>query len=275
MGRQESLERLRRAVRGNDEDIDLAGTALLLAGLERNENCLDKYHAYLGELVADIKAQTTAVSDLAARIASLRKVIFDDHGFSGDNTTYDDFQNANLMNVIDRRRGIPVSLGIICIHASRGQGWDTDGINFPSHFLISLQVSGERAFVDPFNKVQRLTEDDLRQRLKNVSERKRWVDFSDYHGMENKTILLRLQNNIRSRAQQAGDFHRARRVVESMSILTDNAAVFRLELATLKAKTGELRSARQEVEALLDDPLAADIHEQAWLILNQLKSRLH
>ncbi|GIS90736.1 MAG: hypothetical protein CM1200mP20_07770 [Pseudomonadota bacterium] len=74
------------------------------------------------------------------------------------------------MSVIDRRRGIPVSLGIICIHVARSQGWETDGINFPSHFLIGLRVAGERSLVDPFNKVQILTNADIKQRLNNVSE---------------------------------------------------------------------------------------------------------
>ena len=274
MARQALLEQLRQAVRGRDEDIDLAGTALLLAGLEKIDSCLDKYHAHLAELTAKTHAHATSATDLAARVASLKKVIFDDHGYSGDSTTYDDLENANLMSVIDRRRGIPVSLGIICIHVARSQGWETDGINFPSHFLIGLRVAGERSLVDPFNKVQILTNADIKQRLKNVSDQQ-GVDFSDYPGIENKAILLRLQNNIRIRAQQAGDFDRARDVVETMVILAGEEAVFRLELATLKARTGELISARQEIEALLEDPLAGELHDQAGLILKQLKSRLH
>ena len=274
MVRQAILEQLRQAVSGSDEGIDLAGTALLLAGLEKTDSSLDKYHAHLAALAAETHAHATAATDLAVRVASLKKVIFDDHGYSGDSTTYDDLENANLMSVIDRRRGIPVSLGIICIHVARSQGWETDGINFPSHFLIGLRVAGERSLVDPFNKVQILTNADIKQRLNNVSEQQ-VVDISGYPGIENKAILLRLQNNIRIRAQQAGDFDRARDVVETMVILAGEEAVFRLELATLKARTGELISARQEIEALLEDPLAGELHDQAGLILKQLKSRLH
>ena len=43
-------------------------------------------------------------------------------GYDGDRLSYDDPQNADLMAVIDRRRGLPVALGILYLHAARAGG---------------------------------------------------------------------------------------------------------------------------------------------------------
>ena len=53
-------------------------------------------------------------------------------------STYDDPQNADLMAVIDRRRGLPVALGILYIHAARAAGLEASGLNTPDHFLLQL-----------------------------------------------------------------------------------------------------------------------------------------
>src|SRR3546814_19245031 len=56
------------------------------------------------------------------------------------------------MRVIDRRKGLPVALGILYMHAARAQGWPAVGLNFPGHFLLRLERHGERAILDPFNE---------------------------------------------------------------------------------------------------------------------------
>ena len=58
---------------------------------------------------------------LVDQIKSLCDVIYTQHGYHGDLVSYDDTQNANLMGVIDRRKGLPVALGILVVHAARSQ----------------------------------------------------------------------------------------------------------------------------------------------------------
>ena len=72
------------------------------------------------------------------------------HGLNGDRQTYDDLANANLISVIERRRGLPVSLAIIYIHAARALGWTMEGLNFPGRFLMRLGAPDGRAVLDPF-----------------------------------------------------------------------------------------------------------------------------
>jgi regulator of sirC expression with transglutaminase-like and TPR domain len=59
------------------------------------------------------------------------------------------------MRVIDRRKGLPVTLGILYLHAARAQGWSIVGLSFPGHFLLRIDHKGARAIIDPFNDGQR------------------------------------------------------------------------------------------------------------------------
>ena len=69
------------------------------------------------------------------------EILAERHRLLGDDQTYDDLENANLISVIDRRRGLPVALSILYIHAARRQGWPVEGSNFPGHFLIRLAAA--------------------------------------------------------------------------------------------------------------------------------------
>src|SRR3546814_6980246 len=59
--------------------------------------------------------------------------------------------NADMMRVIDRRRGLPVAPGILYLHGARAQGWPICGLNFPGPFLLRLDLGAERTSIDPFN----------------------------------------------------------------------------------------------------------------------------
>ena len=43
----------------------------------------------------------------------LAEVIARSYGYRGDSDTYDDLQNADLVRVIERRKGLPVALSIL------------------------------------------------------------------------------------------------------------------------------------------------------------------
>ena len=99
--------------------------------------------------------------------------------------------------------------------------------------------------------------------------------MKDVVPVSNCEILLRLQNNIRIRARQSGDTALALRTTESMLVLAKDAPVFRLEIAALKAKAGEIKAALNDIETLLERQGAEELREQAKLLQATLKGRLN
>ena len=64
------------------------------------------------------------------------------------------------MRVIDRRKGLPVALGILLIHMARAQV-----VHYRTEFSWPLPLEAhacrEQAIIDPFRKAKRLTAENL------------------------------------------------------------------------------------------------------------------
>lgn len=71
-------------------------------------------------------------------------------GFYGDWQDYFSANNCDINRVLQLRKRIPVSLGILIIQLGRRLGLDVEGICFPGHFLVSFAGSEGEVYVDPF-----------------------------------------------------------------------------------------------------------------------------
>jgi regulator of sirC expression with transglutaminase-like and TPR domain len=147
----------------SDGEIDLAAAALALAALGRPGIALDPYRDHITQLSDDV-ADALAGGD--SLVPALNRVVFEQYCYRGDVLTYDDTKNANLMCVIDRKKGLPVALGILCLHVARTNGFVADGLNFPGHFMLRLGEDGARLIIDPFNRGGERSAADLRALLK-------------------------------------------------------------------------------------------------------------
>ena len=127
---------------------------------------LGPYRGHLAELADQARSSTARSHSVDMQVATLTRLLVEHHGYRGDDETYDDLRNANLMDVIDRKVGLPVALGILWLHAGRAYGGDIDGLAFPSHFLIRLAARGQRVIIDVFHGGTPLSAPDLRQMLK-------------------------------------------------------------------------------------------------------------
>jgi regulator of sirC expression with transglutaminase-like and TPR domain len=232
--------------------LDLGEAALALASLERRQVGLGRYRDHLVRLADDVASCTGAgAPSLSARVAALNETILGKHGYRGDADTYDDLQNANLMRVIDRRRGLPVTLGILYIHAARAQGWDMVGLAFPGHFLVRLEAADGRAIVDPFNGGKLPDAGALRELLRATAGPEAELAPEHYGPVSDRAILLRLQNNIKLRLIGADRIANAVGVVETMLLFAPDQPELWREAGLLHAHLGNLSAASAAIERFL------------------------
>src|SRR5256714_636865 len=184
--------------------LPMGEAALALAFFERPRVGLGRYRQHLAALARDVGRHAGAAGDLTARAQALNEIILLKHGYSGDELTYDDLQNGNLMRVVDRRKGLPVALGILYLHAARAQGWESVGLAFPGHFLIRLGDGPERLILDPFHGGQICEAAMLRELLKATAGQEVELTPEHYAPVSDRDVLLRLQNHVKSRLLQAG-----------------------------------------------------------------------
>src|SRR5712692_4649195 len=121
---EECARYLRELAAAASPILPIGEAALALASFERPRVPLARYRQHLATLARDVGRHSGAGGDLADRATALNEIILLKYGYSGDELTYDDLQNANLIRVVDRRKGLPVPFGILYIHAARAQGWD-------------------------------------------------------------------------------------------------------------------------------------------------------
>ena len=272
----EMIERALRAV-GTlaDEEIDLADAALLLGALDMPSVSLERYRDHVERLAGDVAALARAGEPLERRRRHLNAVLYDAHGYAGDAETYDAPENANLLQVIDRKVGLPVSLGILYIQAARAQGWVVDGLAFPGHFLVRMDEGDRRVIVDPFHWGQLLEADHLRGLLKQFRGADAELEPSHYAPVGNRAILLRLQNNIKSRALQASDGARGAAILERMLLIAPEAGGLWHELGMVRARLGTIKGAVEALERSLACPLPEAARSRVEAALASLTTSLH
>ncbi|MDB5411422.1 MAG: hypothetical protein JWL84_6334 [Rhodospirillales bacterium] len=271
----DSEERWLRSLAGADETLALAQAALALAARRRRDGDPAVYAAHLAVLEADVRLASGAASDIAGRAQVLASVIAGRHGYRGDAETYDDLQNADLRRVIERRKGLPVALGILYIHCGRAQGWTMRGLAFPGHFLVRLDEGVERAIIDPFNGGAICGAPELRGLLKATAGDAAELDRAHYEAVSDRQILLRLQNNIKQRLIRAERFEEALGTVEDMLLFAPDEASLWREAGLLNAQLDKLRAAIAAFEEYLRRDGSAAAKQPTAVLLQQLKNRLN
>ncbi len=265
-----------------DEAIDVADVALVLASFDHPATDLKIYRDHLREL-AD--AVHTAMLDSGFDVDNpgpeemaeiLSNVISRDFNYVGDEEDYNDLDNANMMRVIERRRGLPVSLGILYLAAARAQGWVAAGLNFPGHFLVRLESrDGRRAIIDPFYNGRVMESRALRELLKLVRGTAVELDASHYRPVSNRDVLVRLQNNVKTRRMELNEIAGALEAVEAMQMLDPDNASFWREAGVMHMRLGHLKHAVEAFEGFVArTPEGADRRKIAQVI-EELRERLH
>ena len=209
------------------------------------------------------------------KVDAVNAVLFERHGYQGDNKTYDDMQNANLMRVIDRRKGLPVALGILYIHVGRAQDWRCNGTNFPVHFLVRLESDEAVTMIDPFHGGQELDRDALERRLESLIGEGAQLEPEHCAAVGNRAVLIRLQNNIKLRAIRDGDMARAAEILHTMALIAPNQAAPRCELAALHFQLGEVKAAIRLLEEFVVETTDRHARDSVAAYLARLRSRLH
>ena len=262
-----------------DAEIDIAAAALQLARIDAPdldwragaEHLTALARAAVGAAAADPQADA---GDVARRRTALAEVIHRRFGYTGDETTYEDLANANLLRVIERRRGLPVTLGILWLHAAEAAGWQAHGVDFPGHFLVALAGRGQ-VVVDVFAGGAAMDARALRATLKRFAGDQAELGPAALAPMDKRAVLLRLQNNIKVRRLRDGDLAGAVACTEDMLRIAPDAAPLWREAGLMHQRLDRIGAAIAALERFLelspDGPQAARVRG----LLEELRQRLN
>ncbi len=242
-----------------DSEIEPAVAALQLARLDAPGEGWLAASAHLSEIAREAASIGALLSGRSAevRIGALAALIHARLGYRGDRESYDDLDNANLIRVIERRRGLPVALGVLWLHAIRAAGWQGWGVDFPGHFLIALaagasvkaRLSG--TLVDAFAGGEVVDTTHLRALLRGITGKEMDVRPGMVRPMATRDVLLRLQRNLVQRRASANDLEGALRSLDGMLRIAPDVAPNWLHAADLHRRAGHLSLAIVSLERFL------------------------
>ncbi|MCS6989347.1 MAG: transglutaminase-like domain-containing protein [Chloroherpetonaceae bacterium] len=130
---------------------------------------VQKYKQELNRIESVIRleyasSQTTAEID---RVFMLSNVVFERESYRGNSSNYYDPDNSYINRVIDRKLGIPISLGAIVLILAERLGLPVYGVNMPAHFMLKYERQNFELFIDPFNQGRILDKQDCIRFLMN------------------------------------------------------------------------------------------------------------
>ncbi len=95
----------------------------------------------------------------------LNLVLFHEYGFRGDLEHFHDPENNFLGSVIQRRRGIPISLSVLYLLVAERCHFRLEPIGAPGRFLLAHLDDRDPFYLDPFDRGRFRTEEEVRQML--------------------------------------------------------------------------------------------------------------
>ena len=243
------LSHLRTLCAGDGARIDLLDAALTLSTLQRGEAIdVAPLLQHVGAIVADL---ADLVHRRGAQPERLAEVIASAYGYRGDNETYDDLQNADFARVLERRKGLPVALSILYLHVARAQGWDAEGLAFPGHFLIRVEMDGGRHVLDPFNDGLVCDAREMRSLLQRVLGPQADLSPEHFDPVPDRDVLLRLENNVRLRLAKREDWAGAAQSLDRMLAIAPDRAELLFEAGQINARLDKRRAAIAAFERFL------------------------
>ncbi len=225
--------------------------ALLVAQEQYPQLPVEMYLARLDGLAEEVRGRLGQETAPLIVLEELTRTLYERHHFRGNTEAYYDPRNSFLNDVIDRRRGIPLTLGIVFLEVGWRLGLSLEGVAFPHHFLVRFRGTGMDLLLDPFHGGEARFEDEAQELLDRVYGGMVRVQPSFLRTASRRDMLIRLLNNLKSIYLNTGDELKALGVVERILLLRPDAAPERKTLGVLLARMGRHEEALEELRRYL------------------------
>ena len=115
-----TLADFEKVVKG--DSVDLLRGALLIARLDNPELEIEGYVQEVERHARRVKAMVAAEASEDERLTALNRYLFEELGFHGSRTDYENRSNSYINEVLDDREGLPITLAVMYIEIARHLG---------------------------------------------------------------------------------------------------------------------------------------------------------
>lgn len=240
----------------SDEQLPLLEAAISLGQDEYPQLDVQQALADADRLLAQLRQRLPADAPAMHRLRMVNHFFFHELHFGGNLNHYYDPDNSYLHRVLQRRRGIPVSLAVLWLELAQGVGLPAHGVGFPGHFMVKVNLPHGQVVIDPFSG-QSLSREELQTRLET---------WRGNHGLDGATelslayylqampareILARMLRNLKEIYRTQEDWHRLVAVQDRLLVLLPQAWDEYRDRGLARAELGLPGPALQDLEIYL------------------------
>lgn len=256
-----------------DGRVDLARAALAIARWEYPGLAVDAYLERLDALARGVDGVRRS-TDPVGRLHRLREYLFVEQGFAGNREDYYDPRNSFLNDVLDRRRGIPITLSLVLMEVGKRLGLAVEGIGLPGHFIAGARLGDSQILLDPFNAGALLTPEACEKLVGRALGRKVALKPENFAAVTRRQFLARMLANLKRIYWQREAWDRVVGVIDRLLVLDPKAAGEWRDRGLAWSNLGEVRRGLVDWERYLTEfPNAAD-HEAVKGHLRKARQKL-
>ncbi|MEX2560199.1 MAG: transglutaminase-like domain-containing protein [Pirellulales bacterium] len=222
----------------------------------------------LGRLADERLSSRSTGQTLRERLAVISELLYADEGFRGNTDAYYDPRNSYLNEVLDRRLGIPISLGIVYLAVAARAGLAIHGVAAPGHFVLGCFERGETLYVDPFSLGTVLDRETCRSRIEQLLGEPGVLSDEHFRPATALQIGTRILRNLKAAHVMHSNWAAALKVQQRLALLLPGVADEGRDLGLMYLRTGEAVHALK----LLEQYLAHCSAEQAQALKPYLRS---
>lgn len=227
-----------------------------------------------------LKQRITPDTPPIQRLQLLKHFFYNELGFGPNPNDFYAPENSYLHQIIENRRGIPISLAILMMELGQQIGLNIRGVSFPNHFMMRISLQQGEIIMDPL-KGESLSKNQLQEMLDP------YLDAKGYRGelslplniflrvSSSREILSRFMRNLKMIYSEDERWERLLGIQERLVILLPDSAEEVRDRGLIFAQLEYVRPAIADLQRYLSEMPGAedttDIREHIATLEGQTK----
>jgi regulator of sirC expression with transglutaminase-like and TPR domain len=215
-----------------NEQSDLLKGIILVAKYQYPD--LDEKNIYkkIDQIIQDVWIELNDNLTGIEKVKVINHILFDVHGFSGNTANYHAPQNSFINNVLESKKGNPLSLSILYAIIAHRLELPIYGVNLPEHFILAYVADSEVLkmitqtdndfgvlfYINPFSRGAAFSKKEIDAFLAQLKLKPK---DSYYSPCSNIDIVKRALNNLINSYQKLGYTQKSEELQELLIALNE------------------------------------------------------
>lgn len=175
------------------EDVDLESAILIISyWSDPTVNCAE-LQLELDRISTSISSDLPKTGHPLAFIDHISDYLFREFNISGNTRDYYNPDNSFLHKLLETKKGIPITIGILYMLITKRLGLPVYGVPLPGHFILKFYNEDDEIFFDPFYEGKVYSRQACCRYLQNVNAENREQILN---GCSNFDIVIRVLKNL-------------------------------------------------------------------------------